>query len=127
MPDTATQLPADDTQDIATELAALGITRGPDVAAEHSHGAQYTTRVRLKKPITRASAEMEPIAALYLREPDAGDLRGVKLGNLAQFDAGELITLLPRIAMPRLSPQEAASIGLRDTLSIGNAVASFLD
>ena len=112
-----------------TTEADLGdaVETGAHVAAEHEHGAQYNTRVTLKKPIQRQSADMPQVGALYLREPTAGDLRGVKLGNLAQFDAGELITLLPRIAMPRLSPQEAASIGLRDTLSIGNAVASFLD
>lgn len=126
MTDPTAQPPADDTQDIAAELAALGITRGPDIAAEHSHGAQYDTRVKLKKPIPRASAEMAPLDVIYLREPDAGDLRGIKLGNLANFDAGELTTLLPRIAMPRLSPAEARALGLRDMIAVGNAVAGFL-
>lgn len=126
MPDTATQLPADDTQDIATELAALGITRGPDVAAEHSYGPQFDTRIALKKPIKRASADLAEVGVIYLREPDAGDLRGVKLGNLANFDAGELTTLLPRIAMPRLAPAEARALGLRDMIAVGNAVAGFL-
>ena len=117
--------PADKPQDQHDAEAVQGFTTG--AAAEHSYGAQYDTKVTLRKPIKRPSAEMPEVTALYLREPDAGDLRGIKLGNLAQFDAGELVTLLPRIAMPRLSPQEAASISLRDTLSIGNAVASFLD
>lgn len=116
----------DDREDPITEADNDDVQTGPHIAAEHSHGAQYTTRVRLKKPITRASAEMEPIAALYLREPDAGDLRGVKLASLTQFDAGELLVLLPRIAMPRLSPAESAKLGLRDVINIGNAVAGFL-
>lgn len=102
------------------------VATGPEVAAEHSYGAQYATRVTLKKPIKRASAEMGQVDELYLREPTAGDLRGVKLINLAQLDAEELATLLPRIAMPRLSPQEVAGISMRDTLAIGGAIAVFL-
>ena len=73
-----------------------------------------------------AERRMPQVSALYLREPTAGDLRGVKLASLTQFDAGELLVLLPRIAMPRLSPAESAKLGLRDVINIGNAVAGFL-
>lgn len=118
---------AEQSLDHATE-ADLGdaVETGAHVAAEHDHGAQYNTRVTLKKPIQRQSADMPQVGALYLREPTAGDLRGVKLLNLAQLDAQELTTLLPRIAMPRLSPQEVEKISLRDTLAIGGAIAVFL-
>ena len=118
---------AEQSLDHATE-ADLGdaVETGAHVAAEHEHGAQYNTSVTLKKPIQRQSADMPQVGALYLREPTAGDLRGIKLANLAQFDASELTTLLPRIAMPRLSPAEVQSIGLRDMMSCGEAIAGFL-
>lgn len=101
------------------------VETGPHIAAEHEWGAQYATRVTLKKPITRPG-DMPDVAAIYLREPTAGDLRGIKLVNLAQLDAGELVDLLPRVAMPRLSPAEVKSLGLVDTIAIGGAIAVFL-
>lgn len=112
----------------APELDELGdnVAFGPHIAAEHAHGAQYDTRVTLRKPLRRASAELEPVAALYLREPTAGDLRGIRLSGLAQFDGAELAALLPRVAMPRLSPAEVNAIGMRDMIAVGNAVARFL-
>lgn len=119
MSDTTTDTPT------ADELGD-NVAYGPQVAAEHSYGAQYDTRVTLSKPIRRASAELEPITVLYLREPTAGDLRGIKLAGLAQFEGGELAALLPRISMPRLAPAEVNTLGLRDLLSAGNAVARFL-
>ena len=68
---------AEQSLDHATE-ADLGdaVETGAHVAAEHEHGAQYNTRVTLKKPIQRQSADMPQVGALYLREPTAGDLRG---------------------------------------------------
>lgn len=112
----------------AQAAADLGenVSTGDHIAAEHNYGGQYATRVTLKKPITRASAEMEPVAVLYLKEPTAGDLRGIKLANLMQFDGGELAELLTRIAMPRLSPQEAKSLSFADTVAVGGALAVFL-
>ena len=69
---------------------------------------------------------MEPLACLYLREPKAGDLRGVKLAALLESDAGELLKLLPRIAMPRLAPGEAAGLTVADTVAVFRAVSDFL-
>lgn len=102
------------------------VQSGPEIAAEHEFGAQYSTRVTLRRPLARASASMEPLTCLYLREPKAGDLRGVKLAALLESDAGELLKLLPRIAMPRLAPGEAAGLTVADTVAVFRAVSDFL-
>lgn len=117
MNSTEAQAPADLGENVST---------GEHIAAEHTYGGQYATRVTLKKPINRASAEMEPVAMLYLKEPTAGDLRGIKLANLAQFETDAVAELLPRIAMPRLAPDEIKRLTLADMIAVGNAVASFL-
>lgn len=119
---------ATDTPETTEESNQLGegVEAGPQVAAEHSYGAQYDTRITLSRPIKRPSAELAEVTAIYLREPTAGDLSGIRLSQLAQFDAGELATLLPRIAMPRLAPAEIKAMGLRDMLAVGNGVARFL-
>lgn len=112
--------------DLAPELAELGIARHPSIGAEHTHGPQYTTRVQLPKPIARDSAEMQAIPVLYLREPTAGDLRGVKLQALAESDVQALLAVLPRIARPAISKSEAERMGLANLISLQAAVASFL-
>ncbi|AKU68237.1 hypothetical protein ADJ79_10950 [Ottowia sp. oral taxon 894] len=69
---------------------------------------------------------MEPVSRLYLREPKAGDLRGIKLTDLLVMDAAALLPLLERIAMPRLAPAELQKLGYADTLALYAAVNSFL-
>ncbi|MFV0680317.1 phage tail assembly protein [Ottowia sp.] len=119
-----------DTTGVETAAAAQpladAVATGPHIATEHDFGPRYTTRINLRKPIQRASAEMQPVATLYLREPTAGVLRGIKLINLAHLDAQELLQLLPRIAMPRLSPQETDALSLPDTLALCEAFGGFL-
>lgn len=105
----------------------LGVERGQHVIVEHSYGGQYNTRVGLHKPLARASAEMQPLTAIYLREPKAGDLRGIKMLDLFQSEGEAVIRLLQRICMPRLSPAEAESLSLRDVASISEAIAGFLE
>ncbi|WP_156304155.1 phage tail assembly protein [Ottowia sp. oral taxon 894] len=115
----------DEAQALAQRLDSA-VQSGPEVAAEHDFGAPFATRVTLQKPIERASREMEPVSRLYLREPKAGDLRGIKLTDLLVMDAAALLPLLERIAMPRLAPAELQKLGYADTLALYAAVNSFL-
>lgn len=115
----------DEAQALAQRLDSA-VQSGPEVAAEHDFGAPFATRVTLQKPIERASREMESVARLYLREPKAGDLRGIKLTDLLVMDAAALLPLLERIAMPRLAPAELQKLGYADTLALYAAVNSFL-
>ena len=97
------------------------VQRGDAVAAEHEYGGQFNVKITL----ARASREMEPLKCLYLREPKAGDLRGVKLAALLESDVEQLLILLPRIAMPRLAPNEAAGLAVVDTVAVFGAISDF--
>lgn len=71
-----------------------------------------THTLTLKSPIIRDSQEIHEVE---LREPRAGDLRGIKLLDLFQSDPAAVIELLPRISTPTLYKHEVANFGPRDT------------
>ena len=77
----------------------------------------------LSKAVTR---DGKPVTAITLREPSAGELRGIKLFDLVQGDTGALIDLLPRISTPALTKQEALGLSLRDTMLALNLVATMI-
>ena len=77
----------------------------------------------LSKAITR---DGKPVTAITLREPSAGELRGIKLFDLVQGDTGALIDLLPRISTPTLTKQEVLSLSLRDSMLAINLVATMI-
>ena len=79
--------------------------------------------LRLHKAITR---DGKPLTDISLREPSAGELRGIKLFDLVQGDTGALVELLPRISTPALTKQEALGLGLRDTMLALNLVATMI-
>ena len=77
----------------------------------------------LSKAVTR---DGKPVTAITLREPSAGELRGIKLFDLVQGNTGALIDLLPRISTPTLTKQEVLSLSLRDTMLALNLVATMI-
>lgn len=77
----------------------------------------------LSKAITR---DGKPITDITLREPSAGELRGIKLFDLIQGDTGALIDLLPRISTPTLTKQEVLSLSLRDSMLALNLLATMI-
>jgi len=77
----------------------------------------------LSKAVTR---DGKPVTAITLREPSAGELRGIKLFDLVQGDTGALIDLLPRISTPTLTKQEVLSLSLRDSMLALNLVATMI-
>ena len=77
----------------------------------------------LSKAISR---DGKPVTAITLREPSAGELRGIKLFDLVQGDTGALIDLLPRISTPTLTKQEVLSLSLRDSMLALNLVATMI-
>jgi len=78
--------------------------------------------VQLSKPVTRGETE---ITSVTLREPRAGELRGLKLTDIVQLDVTALITLVPRISDPALTPDEVAGLSPRDFTQLGGAVVGF--
>ena len=77
----------------------------------------------LSKAITR---DGKPVIDITLREPSAGELRGIKLFDLIQGDTGDLVELLPRISTPALTKQEALGLSLRDSMLALNLVATMI-
>jgi hypothetical protein len=62
--------------------------------------------VTLDYPIKRGDTEVKEIT---LRKPLAGQLRGIKLGELLNLDVGSVQMILPRISTPTLLPHESRS------------------
>lgn len=79
--------------------------------------------IKLSRPIKRQSGV--DITELTLREPSAGELRGLKVFDLLQADVDAVIKLLPRIASPTIIAQEAESLHLADLASIAGEVVGF--
>jgi len=80
--------------------------------------------VELETPVQLGDAPA--ITSLQLRKPVSGDCRGLSLAKLSQVDVTEVLTLLPRIATPLITPVEAAAIELPDLMAIAEIVADFL-
>lgn len=77
----------------------------------------------LQNPVTR---DGKPVHDIALREPSAGELRGIKLFDLVQGDAGAIAELLPRISTPTLTKAEALSLKMRDLTAAMNIIGLML-
>jgi hypothetical protein len=82
-----------------------------------------TAVVHLDTPIVRGEITIDSIT---LRSPTAGELRGIKLIDLTQFDVSTLIKVVPRISDPILHEVELVRMGVEDMIAIGDEVANFL-
>ncbi len=88
---------------------ALGVTPAPGT-------------ITLEAPIKRGD---QTITAVNLRKPAAGELRGVALADLLRLDVAALITVLPRITSPTLTPQDVSGLDLVDLTALGTGVLGF--
>jgi len=93
-------------------------TPTPATAKSPSPG---TAVVTLDTPLRRGESE---IAAVTLRKPTVGALRGVKLADLVQMDTDALTRVLPRIS--DLTDAEIKRLDPADLLQIATEVAGFL-
>lgn len=82
-----------------------------------------TETITLDAPIVRGE---QTIAAISVRKPMAGELRGVNLMAIMQMDVSAAITLLPRITNPSLTTQEVERLDPADLLQFTTTVTSFL-
>lgn len=76
----------------------------------------------LDTPLQRGTTQ---ITEVTLRKPNAGELRGINLADLLQLNATALVTVLPRITMPTLTPPECAQLDPADLIELGTKVAGF--
>lgn len=79
--------------------------------------------VQLDDPIKRGNTVLESID---IRKPNAGELRGVSLMDVAQMDVLALRKVLPRITIPNLTDTEVGNLSLADMMQCGVVVSAFL-
>ena len=93
------------------------------MAAQHQGRVSKTTVITLDNPIIRGEQSIETVT---IRSPQGGELRGLKLQDVVQFDTDTIIKLVPRISDPILHPPEVAQMDLADIVAIGTAISDFL-
>lgn len=76
-------------------------------------------KITLIKPIERGE---EVIEQIEIREPSAGELRGVRLTDLLNGDIDSLITVLPRITIPALQKHEVNALCPQDIAILSGEV-----
>lgn len=112
-----------------TQNAAPGSTAKPEITPEPTPqptpGITFTDttfRFPLEHPIMIGDQRVE---WLTLRQPQAGELRGLNLLDLSQLDIDALLTLLPRISTPTVQRIFGAQLHPADLMTIGKGVSGF--
>lgn len=82
------------------------------------------TTIELNNPIARGKTK---IATLELREPKAGELRGVKLIDIAQMDPAAYAELLPRISTPAITTAEFNQLSMSDLMQVMTSIAGMFE
>lgn len=80
------------------------------------------TNIVLSSPLAYGK---DSLGEISLREPLAGDLRGIKLRDVFDLDPAALSILLPRIASPALTSAHINQMSLPDMMAIFAKVVDF--
>lgn len=80
--------------------------------------------LKLERGIGRGEKTLDSV---QLREATAGDMRGLKLLDVLQFDVDALAKLLPRISQPALVEQEVYQFTMTDLAGVMNIMADFTE
>lgn len=80
-------------------------------------------KITLDTPIKRGEKE---ITELELIKPNSGALRGASLRGILDFQADDIIKVLPRVTMPALTAAEAERLDPADLIQLGTVLAGFL-
>lgn len=78
-----------------------------------------TETIELETPIKRGETE---ITTLTLRRPKAGELRGLSMSQVLAMQTESVLTLIPRIAEPILTPPELNQLDPSDLVAIGYTI-----
>lgn len=79
--------------------------------------------VVLDTPIQRGKNQ---ITEVVLRKPQSGALRGTRLQAIMDMDVSAMMTVIPRISTPTLTPQEMAELDPADLTALSVEVVTFL-
>lgn len=78
--------------------------------------------IDLIQPIARGETTIDQ---LQLRQPKAGELRGLSLAAIMETDIDATLKLLPRISEPPLNAEDCAALHPADLAEIGGAIRGF--
>lgn len=78
--------------------------------------------VKLDSPIKRGDTT---ITEIVLRKPQSGALRGTRLQAVMEMDVASMMTVIPRISTPTLTPQEMADLDPADLAAMSVEVVLF--
>lgn len=84
-----------------------------------------TTKTQICELETGFQRGDDLVKTVTLRKPKAGELRGLNLQDLFQADVNAVLTLLPRISDPIMTPQECADLDPIDLMELGGAIKGF--
>lgn len=84
---------------------------------------QNEKTVVLDTPIQRGKTA---ITEIVLRKPQSGALRGTRLQAIMDMDVNAIMTVIPRISTPTLTPQEMAEMDPADLTVLSVEVVTFL-
>ncbi|MCY1672129.1 phage tail assembly protein [Novosphingobium sp. SL115] len=100
--------------------------RKPRIMSDQTTPQAVTGRtfetVALSAPITRGETTMD---TLNIRRPKAGELRGLSLQDVMNTDIVAMLTLIPRISEPPLTPDEVNNLDPADFSEIAGTVRGF--
>ena len=85
--------------------------------------AKATNKVELETPIKRGSEEINTVT---IRQPAAGELRGVSLLELMNLNTDAVIKVLPRITTPALTEGELKQLTPADLVQLATEIVGFL-
>lgn len=91
------------------------------IEVEAKAAALGENTVELDTPVKRGNTVINTVT---LRKPSSGELRGLHLAELLNWDVASLIKLLPRIC--ELNAQEVAQLDPADLVALGGKVTGFL-
>lgn len=81
-----------------------------------------TTEVQLDEPIVRGD---DRISMVKIRRPASGELRGLRLSEIAAFDVNAIIALIPRISQPTLTEAECQRLDVADLAKLTMVIDGF--
>lgn len=78
--------------------------------------------VKLSLPISRGETSID---SLNIRRPRSGELRGLSLQDIMTTDIVAMLTLIPRVSEPSLTPDEVNNLDPADLSEIAGAIRGF--
>ena len=87
-----------------------------------SQSAKLSDPVQLTTPV---EIDGKKVKTVRLRKPTVGDLRGLKASDVMQSDVNTMITLLPRITQPPMTPDQIAALEVADFMQMCGQVVVF--